>query len=926
MAEQDQKIRELEDRLERLIRTQVDFQKEVSLIRGELLRMRDHSRPADQAGRNTAYTPPPKPAAPPPRTPEAPKRPIQDSDAQTSGYELPRHPPPSSDPVLSSATTGSDPFSRFVNQYTENARANLEEFIGKNLISLIGIIVLILGVGIGAKYAIDNNWISPLMRIVAGYVFGFGLVGIAIKLKAKYHNFSAVLISGGMAILYFVTYFAYSSYGLIPQLPTFGLMVMFTICTVTAALVYGRQVIAHIGLVGAYAVPFLLSNDSGNYLALFIYMSVVNTGILAVSVKKDWKAIFYTSSAFTWLIFAGWFLTKFSWENHFLLAIVFLGVFFGIFFATKVGQAALSNTDSAQADVHENLVAAFATCAVFYLFAAGLNDTPLDPGRLWIFFSYIAAISVLILAISFRFYGRAFMYLVVPAVWLIFGSWFALRYSSGVHFNVAAVFAALFFGIFYFSILYQRLVEKSFTFIEHTSLILANAFVAYGFGYAILDRSENLGVYLGVYTAAHSGLHLIVAFAVGKLKSDAVDVVQVLTILVLTFASVAIPVQFDGNVITMIWATEAAMLFWFGRTRSIRLFERFSYPLMALATVSMFWDWANSSAGELWKRTPLTPFANSDFITAIIFVVAFGFIFMTDRDRDHEAAIPDYFRRPFGYLIPALGGFVLYNMFRIEIGNYFHLLSVTANGLEVDSRWGPVGDLFSFNIVWQINYTVFFLIAMAAVNLWKVRSSALAVVNCLLAGVVLLGFATFSMVFFYELRTSFVAGIFQPDAVEHWMYIAIRPLSYLFVTALLYYLYRYSTDELLTKYADGKGLGLLFEAIAYTFAFIVVSCELVNLMEQFHIGDSTKLGLSILWGVYALMMVVIGIARDKKHLRIAAFALLGVTLVKLFLYDIADLDTIPKTILFVTLGITLLVVSFLYNKYKRIIFNTDAAP
>ena len=137
----------------------------------------------------------------------------------------------------------------------------MEKFIGENLISLIGIVVLILGVGIGAKYAIDNNWISPLTRIIIGYAFAFGLVGLALKVKGKYHNFSSVLISGGMAAMYFLTYFAYSPYGLISQLGAFGLMVMFTIFTVAAAFFYSRQVIAHIGLVGAYAVPFLLSND-----------------------------------------------------------------------------------------------------------------------------------------------------------------------------------------------------------------------------------------------------------------------------------------------------------------------------------------------------------------------------------------------------------------------------------------------------------------------------------------------------------------------------------------------------------------------------------------------------------------------------------------------------------------------------------------
>jgi len=91
-------------------------------------------------------------------------------------------------------------------------------------------------------------------------------------------------------------------------------------------------------------------------------------------------------------------------------------------------------------------------------------------------------------------------------------------------------------------------------------------------------------------------------------------------------------------------------------------------------------------------------------------------------------------------------------------------------------------------------------------------------------------------------------------------------------------------------------------------------------MAQLGLPDATKLGLSIFWGIYALMLIVVGIARNRKHLRVAAIVLLGVTLAKLFFYDVTDLDTIPRTILFVSLGLTLLVISFLYNKYKNAIF------
>jgi len=90
-------------------------------------------------------------------------------------------------------------------------------------------------------------------------------------------------------------------------------------------------------------------------------------------------------------------------------------------------------------------------------------------------------------------------------------------------------------------------------------------------------------------------------------------------------------------------------------------------------------------------------------------------------------------------------------------------------------------------------------------------------------------------------------------------------------------------------------------------------------MDIFGYNESYKLGLSILWGLYSLFLIVLGIGRGKKHLRVGAISLFAVTLAKLFFYDIAELDTISKTVVFVSLGILLLIISFLYNKYKNLI-------
>ena len=201
-------------------------------------------------------------------------------------------------------------------------KSNLEKFIGENLINKIGILITVIGVGIGAKYSIENNLISPLTRIILGYLVGIGLLGFGFKLKAKYVSYSAVLVSGALAILYFLAYIAYDLYGLFPQMVAFGIMLLFTVFGVVAALSYNKQIIAHIGLVGAYAVPFLLSNDSGNVTALFSYIALINIGLLVISFKKYWKALYYVAFAFTWLIYGSWYAFS-SNDVDFSIALAF---------------------------------------------------------------------------------------------------------------------------------------------------------------------------------------------------------------------------------------------------------------------------------------------------------------------------------------------------------------------------------------------------------------------------------------------------------------------------------------------------------------------------------------------------------------------------------------------------------------------------
>ena len=247
-------------------------------------------------------------------------------------------------------------------------KSNLEKFIGENLINKIGIAITVIGVAIGAKYSIENNLISPLTRIILGYLLGLGLIGVGIKLKVKYENFSAVLVSGALAIMYLITFAAYSLYALFPQLMAFALMLLFTVFGVVAALNYNKVVIAHIGLVGAYAVPFLLSDNSGNTLVFFIYIAIINIGIVFIALQRYWKSLYYAAFVFTWLIYSSWRIFNFEQETDFKLAAIFLTVFFLVFYATFLAYKLVKSEKFVKSDI----VLLFLNSFLFYGLGYGL--------------------------------------------------------------------------------------------------------------------------------------------------------------------------------------------------------------------------------------------------------------------------------------------------------------------------------------------------------------------------------------------------------------------------------------------------------------------------------------------------------------------------------------------------------------------------
>lgn len=665
----------------------------------------------------------------------------------------------------------------------------LEDLIGTNIINKIGILITVVGVFIGVKYAIDKELISPATRVVSGYALAIGLLAIAKKLKTKYHDFSSVIMSGGVTILYFITFIAYDFYDLFPQGVAFFLMVATTALAVWMALWYNRKIIALLGQVGAYAVPFLLSDGSGKVLVLFAYVSIINGGLLVLSVKKDWKLIYRSAFAISWLIFLLTITIEHVQKDHFALQFIFLTLNFLVFYAA--------------------------------------------------FLSY-------------------------------------------------------------------KILKKEMYQLGEIVVLLINAFVFFLIGYQFISHSFANQTYLTIFTLANAVVHLAVGLWIRRMRLVDASVVVFVLGLGISFITVAVPIAFSNTWITMLWVVEATVLCFIGYQEKRNLYLLASFSLVVLTLISLLMDWSTHS--QVLFRTTMpqaveTAFANIDFVNATLVcgcLAAMSWIAVKNRN-----AVTEWTGYFFSMVLPVLFIGLL----------YINIL------IELDLWW--LGDYIShhyvqaanFQTLWVLIYSMLYAGAWLFLNQRYMRKSSITLLMAVVSVFCMFGLFTEGLNAIGWIRESYL----QHHTGRPLAMLGIRYMCFAAVALLLAALKK-NQLAFFNSLVSARAYSMLFNIALLT----VICNEFVHWMDVMGYNNQYKLGLSIICGLYALVLIAIGILRKRKYLRIAAMVLLGSTLLKLFFYDLASLSTISKTIVLIILGIILLVASFLYNKFKHTLFEEPA--
>ncbi len=169
--------------------------------------------------------------------------------------------------------------------------ASLEESLSSRWMLWLGAVTLSLGGAFLVKYAIDEGWIGPALRVSLGFALGLGLTGwgewlrrrpLQQAIAALRPNYLPLSLgAAGVWIAFASVYAAFELYNLISPLVAFTLLGCISVGAVFLALLQG-PFMALLGVIGGYATPMLVPSQHPSAWGLLTYVLFIAASGLAI--------------------------------------------------------------------------------------------------------------------------------------------------------------------------------------------------------------------------------------------------------------------------------------------------------------------------------------------------------------------------------------------------------------------------------------------------------------------------------------------------------------------------------------------------------------------------------------------------------------------------------------------------------------------
>jgi uncharacterized membrane protein len=407
----------------------------------------------------------------------------------------------------------------------------------------------------------------------------------------------------------------------------------------------------------------------------------------------------------------------------------------------------------------------------------------------------------------------------------------------------------------------------------------------YLFGYRILHDAHRSGFAGMLLLMAVS--HLLLAQMVKKKVPGEQKLIGAQLALSMTFLTLAIPARLGLQAVTVAWAVEGPMLLWLG--------YRYAEPIVKAGgcVVLGFALWRVVFVHQPLHRELFTPVFNRAFATDALVAVAFGVAAWICSGRPARS-------RSLTSILALLGGLVGVFVVTMEIGFYGNLAGAALQQrvsyqvltwVLLECLWAIAGLLFLFGGLWIKDSAARFagigLLGLAAATAALSRPNLMNAPGALILNRVFLGGVFVAASLWAGAK---IQGALQPHEGQ-----GSGPMPTFLAAAALVEVWWVSTLESYRYFASSEGR-----------------------MELSGEGQwRAQLAVTVTWALFAVALLAGGFLRRQASLRYAAFALLGLSGVKVVLVDMSQARQIYRVVSLLGLGLVMVGVSYVYSRIVR---------
>jgi len=519
-------------------------------------------------------------------------------------------------------------------------------------------------------------------------------------------------------------------------------------------------------------------------------------------------------------------------------------------------------------------------------------------------FSYIAILDLgLIAVLAVRRKWGVLAPLSLAATYIIYYLWYSSSAGGGDG-TAAVLFLSIFWGLFHGSDVAAEMLRRDAGGVLRRLPAVANAVLFYPGFYAVVERYYD--PWLAPVTLLLALLYVFSSLILRRVSDTraAAYVQYVVTAIVLLV--IATEIQFPDFVVIPVYVLEAVVLFWLGQKMSLKYLWGMGsgvllWGCLVLLVTGHTFDLPNPATFVLLWNLRSLAFLSLACGAGIM-------LFLTTNTADGRGSAI----RTILHLVWVCSVFLLLTL---ETADYFSRLAIGSE--ETVHAFLKFQRLMTMGLLWLVFGTLLF----SAGHRRQVLTLAIAGTGLILLGTALIA----------------VRGIAFDPLAAFSSILNIRVLILLLAAgAAIWCIHEMQITRVLGDWHDEVCLLLRILLVVVTLALI--SSEIRDYYEHAialrtvereaatnDLENLEQMFLSTGWLVYSIGLMGIGLLRRVRTLRMIAMVLFGIAILKIFFYDLSFLETIYRIVSFIGLGIILLTVSYLYQRYRGVILGDSVS-